>query len=514
MSDYPRNEWGAPPPNQDPYGAQPWGQPAQPDGRSAQPPIQPPSAPLPTYGEDEDDGYFTPARPLQQPAPPPGASIPAPPPYQGDLRTPPPGYGPGYAPAGYTAPEGEEPPERIPYQAPIKPRRTSMYVGLGLLLLLVVFGGMALSQMLSTKNEKTAIVAISRQGSTYAGKAIIVRNESAYSQESVSTVRYAAEEGQPVSRGDPVCTVYTSGLSNRELTSLQKYRKEIKSYLKILNAKNDTPDTRLQRADTLVLQRAGETQALVRGAAGNMINQEALLREAMAARYSYLRQKYPDDTKLSRLYDNENNQLQRIETWAKQFAASDNGLVSFYTDGFEAALNMNNYANYTPQQVSDMLAGRVPEAYQRLPNHTDIFRLVRQYNYAVLLLSDNEDWNPNPGEEYQMIIESFASTTVSAIVESVTKAEGKLLVRLHVPSAVDPVLYMRNCQVQLSTTTITYAVPQAALRSQGGTMGVVVRFREGDYLVPVNVISTEGNLAHVLPVNSGFLYEGLTVLVF
>ena len=36
-------------------------------------------------------------------------------------------------------------------------------------------------------------------------------------------------------------------------------------------------------------------------------------------------------------------------------------------------------------------------------------------------------------------------------------------------------------------------------------MGVVVRFREGDYLVPVNVISTEGNLAHVLPVNSGFM---------
>mgnify|MGYP002682402337 CR=1 FL=1 len=52
---------------------------------------------------------------------------------------------------------------------------------------------------------------------------------------------------------------------------------------------------------------------------------------------------------------------------------------------------------------------------------------------------------------------------------AVLEAEGKLLVRLHVPSAVDPVLYMRNCQVQLSTTTITYAVPQAALRSQGGT---------------------------------------------
>ncbi len=129
-------------------------------------------------------------------------------------------------------------------------------------------------------------------------------------------------------------------------------------------------------------------------------------------------------------------------------------------------------------------------------------------------MSDNQAWNPVPGEIYQMIIESFDSTTVSATVESVTRAGGELLVRLSVPDSVEPVLYVRNCQVQLSTTTITYAVPQAALREQGGMVGVVVRFREGDYLVPVTVLSTEGNLAHVLPVDSGFLYEGLTVRVF
>ena len=372
--------------------------------------------------------------PLQQPAPPPGASIPAPPPYQVIC-----------APRLQVMAQGM-PLQVIPRRRaksrlsafPIKPYQTAPHqhvCGIGAASAVGCLGGMALSQMLSTKMKRPPLW-LSAARFNPCRKAIIVRNESAYSQESVSTVRYAAEEGQPVSRGDPVCTVYTSGLSNRELTKLQQYRKEIKSYLKILNAKNDTPDTRLQRADTLVLQRAGETQALVRGAAGNMINQEALLREAMAARYSYLRQKYPDDTKLSRLYDNENNQLQRIETWAKQFAASDNGLVSFYTDGFEAALNMNNYANYTPQQVSDMLAGHVPEAYQRLPNHTDIFRLVRQYNYAVLLLSDNEDWNPHPGQEDQTISESCASTTVSAIVESVTKAEGKLLVRCTCPAPI------------------------------------------------------------------------------
>lgn len=515
MSQPPDNRWGPAPQQPDPYQPpqSPWGQPEQPDQRPSRAHVQPPSAPLPTYGDEEDDGYFTAARPMREPEPAQNV-MPAPPPYQGDLRPTGPANGTFYEPAGMAPPPGEEPPERIPYQAPERPRRMSLYTGITVIILLLVFGGLALSQMLRTQSEKTAVVAISRQGSTYAGKAIIVRNESAYSQESVSMVRYAAEEGQPVSRGDPVCTVYTSGLSNRELTSLQNYRRQIKEYLKILVASTDTPDTRLQRAETLVLERATETQALVRGAVGNMINQEALLREAMTARYTYLRQKYPDDTKLTRLYDNESNQLQRIETWTKQFPASDNGLVSFYTDGFEAALNLNNYTTYGPQEVRSMINGRVPDAFKPLANHTDIFRLVRQFNWAVLLMSNNQAWNPVPGEIYQMIIESFDSTTVSATVESVTRAGGELLVRLSVPDSVEPVLYVRNCQVQLSTTTITYAVPQAALREQGGMVGVVVRFREGDYLVPVTVLSTEGNLAHVLPVDSGFLYEGLTVRVF
>ena len=49
----------------------------------------------------------------------------------------------------------------------------------------------------------------------------------------------------------------------------------------------------------------------------------------MQAQQIYIKQKYPDDQKLSRLYDDENTQMQRITTWTKQFAAPADGLVSF-----------------------------------------------------------------------------------------------------------------------------------------------------------------------------------------
>jgi hypothetical protein len=262
------------------------------------------------------------------------------------------------------------------------------------------------------------------------------------------------------------------------------------------------------------MQRAQETQALVRGASGNLLNQELLLKEAIGNRHTYLKQKYIEDTKLTRLYDNENSQLQRIETWTKQFTAMDNGIISFYTDGFEAALNTSTSLAYSPQDVRSMLSGQVPESAIRPKNAIDIFRLVRQYDWGALMLADDLSWNPVVGDQYRMLIESFENTTVMVTVESVTRSGGELMVRLKADSAIEPILYTRSARVQLSKSVITYAVPASAIINQEGIIGVVVQYKEGPYLVPVEVVSQDATQAHVVPVHAGHLYEGLVVQLF
>ncbi|MHC1786842.1 MAG: HlyD family efflux transporter periplasmic adaptor subunit [Christensenellales bacterium] len=490
---------------------------------------QPGFTPPGSQPADEDgDGFFTqapgPAKPPRQAMPGPAM----PPPYEGPLQAPPqydpfsqfpqvplgPGGAGSRVPAGSPPPPGQELPERTPYQAP--PRRRSLmiwlYIGLGALV--TVLGVMGVTQLLDNKQARTAIVQISEQGSTHAGSAIIVRDETVFMQEGVSDIRYIAQENAAVNRGDPVCTVYTTGFNSRELSQLQSYRKQIKEYLKILQGETAAPDTRLQLLTTTIFDRAVETRALVQGAHGNLLNQESLLKEAISSRYSYLKQKYPDDTKLTRLYDNENNQLQRIETWTKQYTASDNGIVSFYTDGFEGALNMANYLQYDPRQVDEMYRGVVPETFQRPKGSMDIYRLVRPYEWGVLMLADDLAWNPVVGENYQVMIESFDNTTVAGVVESVTRSGGDLLVRLTVNSPVGPVLNIRACHVQLSTSQITYAVPVSAIVNKDGQIGVVVQFREGPFIVPVVVVSQDQTQAYVVPVNPGHLYQGLTVQLY
>ncbi len=453
----------------------------------------------------DPDGFFTPAHPQRGPGP----AVPpsnAPPPYAGGVHA-----TPGPPPLD----PGEEPPDdRMVYRAPPKRRSALTYLYLGLAALIIVLAATAASQFFGRKEQRTAVVTISEQGSTFSGQALVVRNESVFQQENVSDVRYTAEEGSAVSRGDPICTVFSTGFSARELERLQSYRTQIKDYHKVLLAASTTQDNQLARLDSAVIQRAAETQALVRGAKGNLLNQEQLLKEAIVARHAYLKQKYIEDTKLTRLYDNENSQLQRIETWTKQFAATDNGIISFYTDGFEGALNSSTYQEYSPQAVRSMMEGKVPEIAQRPKNAMDIYRLVRQYDWGALMLADDLGWNPVVGEQYRMTIESFDSTTVNVTVESVTRSGGEMLVRLKADSAIEPILYVRAARVQLSKSVITYAVPASAVINQGGEIGVVVQYQEGPYLVPVTVVSQDATQAHVVPVNPGHLYEGLVVRLF
>ncbi len=397
-----------------------------------------------------------------------------------------------------------------------KKRSRAPYIIISVLVLL--FGGYAVIRMLAPGEAMYGTVGGATLSSRYTGDALIVRNETVYTQESASQIDYLVEEGEAVQRSTPTCTVYTSGFNNKELTTLQKYRDQIKDYHKTLITANSTGrDTKLATLDTQVRDLAKETRQLIHGARGSLINQETLLTQALQARQTYLKQKYPDDQKLSRLYDDENTQLQRISSWTKQYAAASDGIVSFYTDGYEEALNMNTYGAFIPSEVRSMFNGSIPEGSTTSSRSTvAIYRLVKNGGWAVLMLCSDTDWTPVTGRTYKLLIESFENTVVDATVESFTRSGGELLVRLTVADAdVKNVLYIRSCQVQLGENVDSLTVPTRALYSQYGQLGVVIVDEMGNnYWTPVTVISTEGDVSHIVPNNTGYLYEGMTVKLF
>ena len=408
-----------------------------------------------------------------------------------------------------------QPPQ--PVQMPTRQENKRMSVlQIMLIVLALAFAVWYLVTSLAPETSQYAQITAGVIGSRYTGDCLIVRDETPYDEDSVSSVDYQAEEGSYVSQNTEICNVYSSGFSTKEMTTLQDYRDQIKEYQikKIKTEINTDPD--MEKLESNVINQAREVRELISGARGNMYNQETLLASAIKARQSKLKEKYSNDPRLTRLYDDEQSQLQRIASWTKQCRSTGEGLVSFYSDGYEYGLTINNYDEFSPAQVRAMINGKKPEdkGGRIAKGKTTIYRLVRDGHWVVLMLIRDSNWNPVEGAVYELKLENFKDTMVQAKVISFTRTGGELEVRLDVQSKVQPVLYIRTCTGVLGDNVSSLTVPAKALYTQDNMPGVVVVKEGYQFFIPVNVLDKRDGMVYISPIQQGTLYEGQTIRLF
>lgn len=402
-----------------------------------------------------------------------------------------------------------------PVQLPPEPENKRLSV-LQIMLIVLVLGFVAwyLITTLTPKPEPYGTITAGVIGARYSGDCLIVRDESPYDAEGVTSIDYIAREGVTVYRGTSVCNVYSSGFSTREMNTLQDYRNQIKEYQIKLLSNEITTDTRLEKLASDVMTQAREVRQLISGARGNMENQESTLAAAISNRQAYLKEKYSEDQRMARLYDDEQSQLQRISSWTKQYAAMSEGVVSFYSDGYEYGLTVANYESFSPAQVRAMVNGKKPENGVLQKGKTTIYRTVRDGEWYVLMLIRDSNWNPVEGAEYELRLENFKDTMVRATVTSFTRSGGELLVRLRVRSSVEPVLYIRTCTGVLGDSVSSLMVPSRALYYQDNMPGIVLSENGYEWFIPVNVLDRQGDYIFISAIQQGVLSEGMTVRLF
>ena len=408
-----------------------------------------------------------------------------------------------------------QPPQPVQPQMPRpeEPRRLNMFQ-IALITLVIGFAVWYLVRTLTPEAEPYGRITAGTIGARYAGDCLIIRDETPYDAEGLTSISYVADEGAAIYRGTTICNVYSSGFSTREMTTLQDYRDQIKEYqIKLLRAEVAT-DARMEKLESEVMSRAREVRAIVGGARGNMNNQEALLDTAIQARQNYLRQKYSEDQRMTRLYDDEQSQMQRISSWTKQYAAMTPGVVSFYSDGYEYGLTVHNFQQFSPAQVRSMINGVKPEQSATQKGKTTIYRMIRDGHWYVLMLVRDSAWNPVEGATYELKLESFRDTTVSAQVLSFTRSGGEMVVRLSVQSDVGPVLYIRTCTGELGDHVTTLMVPARAIYYQDNMPGVVVVDGQYQTFIPVNILESRDGSVFISAIQQGVLSEGQTVRLF
>ncbi len=341
---------------------------------------------------------------------------------------------------------------------------------------------------------------------------VIIRDESVTLSESTARVEYIAAEDSLVTEGATVANLYATGYSESLLNALETTRKKIQDYHKQLLA--NIVDSQLQELDQKVNRKAIEFKNLItRQTTGNLKTVASQLETEMVRRQEYLRQNKRGDSKLTKLYDEENTRLASIQSWRTVSNADRDGVVSFYIDGYETDLAPSALNTLSISQVRSVLAGERLENSRKTLND-GIYRIVDQDRWYVAVLYTGNTWTPMVGQDnYYIQMEGFDDLSYTASVHSVQKENDTTLAIFEVRDPIGPLIYKRTGKAQFSITLTGLSVRVEALYNENGQMGVWVYDVPGGTFVPVEVLSTDGTIAMIQPMVEGALQLGQTVLI-
>ena len=376
-------------------------------------------------------------------------------------------------------------------------------------LLLIAF--LVIRRFMFTGSRETVIM-MANAAQRQTVDCVLIRDESVTVSDSTARVEYIAPENSLVAEGDNVANLYATGYSENLLDNLEATRKKIQDYHKQLLA--NIVDADLDRLDTVVNVMALEFKNLItHQTTGNLKTVTNQLETAMVNRQEYLRQNKRGDNKLTKLYDEENARLTSIQSWRKASTADRDGVVSFYLDGYETDLNPANLKALSIADVRSVLGGAAL-ANTRQTRSSGIYRIVDQSKWYVAVLITGNSWTPMVGQDnYYMQLEGFDDLSFTASVYSVQKEGDTTLAVFEIHDPIGPLIYRRAGKARFSITLTGLSVRTDALYNENGQMGVWVYDVPGGTFVPVDVLSTDGNIAMIQPLVEGALQLGQTVLI-
>ena len=379
------------------------------------------------------------------------------------------------------------------------------------LLALLVIAFLILRPRLFPSSKETVIM-MANADQRQTVDCVIIRDESVTLSESTARVEYIAAEDSLVTEGTTVANLYATGYSESLLNALETTRKKIQDYHKQLLA--NIVDSQLQELDQKVNRKAIEFKNLItRKTIGNLKTVASQLETEMVRRQEYLRQNKRGDSKLTKLYDEENTRLASIQSWRTVSNADRDGVVSFYIDGYETDLTPSALNTLSIAQVRSVLAGERLENTRKTLSD-GIYRIVDQDRWYVAVLYAGNTWTPMVGQDnYYIQMEGFDDLSYTASVHSVQKENDTTLAIFEVRDPVGPLIYKRTGKAQFSITLTGLSVRVEALYNENGQMGVWVYDVPGGTFVPVEVLSTDGTIAMIQPMVEGALQLGQTVLI-
>lgn len=387
-------------------------------------------------------------------------------------------------------------------------RPTGRFFVLLLILLLIAF--LIIRPQLNF-GSKEAVIMTANTSYAQSMDCVIIRDEQVVNAEALARVEYIAAENTLVNAGDEVCYVYSAGYSERLLSRLEETRAEIQEYHKNTILQN-IKDSTLERYDTIVDMMVLEFKRLVNHESrGSLLTAAKQLETSMVNRQEYLRRNRREDARLTRLYEEENTRMISIQSWRRVESAATNGVVSFYTDGYEDNLNVASLGALSANDLRTVLSGG--SLARGNDTASPVYRIVDQEHWYVAIVNTDTSWNPVVGQEYQLQLQGFEDLAFTAAVTNVTKSGNELVAVFEIRTPIGPLIYQRTGKALLSITLSGLSVNSKAIATQNNQKGVWLYDVPDGTFIPVDVLSDDRKTALIQPLVDGALQVGDRVLI-
>ncbi|MCR5807937.1 MAG: hypothetical protein K6G56_00085 [Clostridiales bacterium] len=337
--------------------------------------------------------------------------------------------------------------------------------------------------------------------------AVIIRDEAVYLSSEYARIDFLQPEGASVFPGDALATVYKLGYSDELMQALLNTREEV--YRAQIDRLGSTRDQRLEEMNEQISSLKGRIESCVmRGSGEDLLQLYRDLDAALKERMDYLKTKVQETETLRTLYASVEAKEELISAWIEGTVSEDTGVVSYYFDGYEQAINKEKLNMLSPDLVKRALKDS-GSATWTTDDKTRVCRIVDPSRWYVAFLTESEELTRlAAGVEYFVEIEGYG--TFKGVALEPVISDKKVVNVIEFEHDLGELINVRTAKINVSAAMNGIKVKGSAIRFVDGASYLELLLSDSHYTVRVDVLAVEGDFVIVRPHESGdILNEGV-----
>ncbi|MDL2258293.1 hypothetical protein LJC42_03935 [Eubacteriales bacterium OttesenSCG-928-K08] len=250
---------------------------------------------------------------------------------------------------------------------------------------------------------------------SYPASSVIIRDEQSISTEKYDRIVFSVAEGARVSAGDQIAEIFKWGYQEETMQALIEAQQQILEYQLTLMEGIVNQDL------TSLVSQINAKQDEIRAAANgksekDMLALEQELKALLNSRMELLRGIHQADETLTSLYQKEEQQQNNLSTWKRVVSAENEGVVSFYFDGYEKSISAGKLELLNADQLASVLKGAGAAINSDSSAETPLYRLIDDQHFYIAFLTDSTNpFRVVNGMRYTVVFAGYADKPFEAV---------------------------------------------------------------------------------------------------